>query len=208
VPRPAFRLLLITDRKLARRPLPELVGAAVSAAPPGWVAIQLREKDLDTIAQVELARALLPICRARAAPLLVNERIDLALTLGLDGVHLPQASLKADVARQLLGQDQIIGVSCHSVEEVREAQRRGADCATFGPLFDTPSKREFGPPLGLGKLVEATELGLPLYGLGGITALTAPAVRESGAFGVAAIGAWLQSTEEAVSVAVRALLGA
>jgi thiamine-phosphate pyrophosphorylase len=88
---PAFRLLLITDRKLAGRPLPEVVQEALSAVAPGSVAIQLREKDLDTRPLLDLASALLPLCRARNAPLLVNDRIDIALALGLDGVHLPHA---------------------------------------------------------------------------------------------------------------------
>jgi thiamine-phosphate pyrophosphorylase len=206
VPRPEFRLLLITDRKLAKRPFAELVEAALCAAPPGTLAIQLREKDLDARAVSELAGALLPICRARQAPLVVNDRIDVALALDLDGVHLPRASFKADDARRLLGPAKLIGVSCHSVAEVRDARDRGADYATFGPLFDTPSKREFGPPVGLKRLREAAQAGLPLFGLGGVNVGNRQQVLESGALGLAAIGAWLQSAEE-VETAVRALVG-
>jgi thiamine-phosphate pyrophosphorylase len=204
---PAFRLLLITDRKRSAAPLPQMVEAALSSVPPGAVAIQLREKDLDARPLLELARGLQPICRAHQAPLLVNDRIDVALALDLDGVHLPQVSFKADDARGLLGPTKLIGVSCHSIAEVRDAIQRGANYATFGPLFETPSKRDFGPPLGLERLGEAAQAALPLYGLGGVTAINASEVRRSGAFGVAAIGAWLDGMKELLPSTVKALLG-
>jgi len=206
---PAFRLLLITDRKLAGRPLPEVVQEALSAVAPGSVAIQLREKDLDTRPLLDLASALLPLCRARNAPLLVNDRIDIALALGLDGVHLPHASFKANDARRQLGPEKLVGVSCHSVAEVQDAKARRASYATFGPLFDTPSKRAFGPPVGLEELGRASAVGLPLYGLGGVTSVTALQVRQHGAVGVAAIGAWLgaQDTGGAVQRLIATLPG-
>jgi len=207
VPPPAFRLLLVTDRKLARRPLPELVETALASAAPGLIAVQLREKDLEARALAELARALVPVCRARGAPLLVNDRLDVALAVGAGGVHLPQASFKADDARRLLGPDKLVGVSCHSIEEVRDAKGCGAGYATFGPVFDTPSKRRFGPPVGLERLREAARLSLPLYGLGGVGVDNAGEVLEGGAAGVAAIGAWVGSSAEALPGVVRALLG-
>ncbi len=137
----------------------------------------------------------------------MNDRLDIALALGLDGVHLPQASFKADDARRLLGPRRLIGVSCHSLAEVQEAKERGADYATFGPLFDTPSKREFGPPVGLGLLGRAVSLELPLYGLGGVTSFNAAQVKRHGAHGVAVIGAWLNGTEKSLANAVTALVG-
>ena len=191
-------------------PLLQIAEAALSSVPPGSVAIQLREKHLEARELVELARALLPICRARRAQLLVNDRIDIALALDLDGVHLPQASFKADDARRLLGSEKLIGVSCHSSEEVRNAVQCSADYATFGPIFDTPSKREFGPPVGLEVLrgaSEATEL--PLYGLRGITEDNAQTVVGNGAVGIAVMGAWLagQNAREAVQRLLAALPG-
>jgi thiamine-phosphate pyrophosphorylase len=184
-------LLLITDRKLCPLSLVECVAGALAVAPPGSVAVQLREKDLDARALRDLAKALLPLCRARGARLLVNDRIDVALALDLDGVHLPQASFAAAAARRLLGPSRLVGVSCHSPAEVQAACAGGASYATLGPIFDTPSKRAFGSPVGLELLREASALGLPLFGLGGIVAGNAREVLRQGAVGLAVIGAWL-----------------
>jgi len=187
----SFRLLLITDRQRSALPLAQMVEAALASVPPGSAAVQLREKDLEARALFQLAAELLPVCRAHRAPLLINDRIDIALALDLDGVHLPQASFRADEARQLLGPSKLVGVSCHSTDEVAQARQLGADYATFGPIFDTPSKREFGPPVGLEALREASTLGLPLFGLGGVTRANAAEVMRERASGVAVIGAWL-----------------
>jgi thiamine-phosphate pyrophosphorylase len=183
-----FSLLLITDRRNSVVPLPAAVEAALATVPPGVAAVQLREKDLGGRALAELARVLLPLCRARQAPLIVNDRADVALALGLDGVHLARTSIDPVDARKLLGPASLIGVSCHSTAEVAAACG-SADYATLGPLFDTPSKREYGPPLGPEVLAEARPLALPLYALGGITPARVEAVRE--AHGLAAIGAAL-----------------
>jgi thiamine-phosphate pyrophosphorylase len=158
-----FSLLLITDRRNSVVPLPAAVEAALATVPPGVAAVQLREKDLGGRALAELA-------------------------LGLDGVHLARTSIDPVDARKLLGPASLIGVSCHSTAEVAAACG-SADYATLGPLFDTPSKREYGPPLGPEVLAEARPLALPLYALGGITPARVEAVRE--AHGLAAIGAAL-----------------
>ena len=185
---PSFGLLFITDRRRASLPLAEAVRAALAAIPPGAAAVLLREKDLEGRALAELGRTLLPICRARAAPLLVSDRTDLALALGLDGVQLAQTSFSAAEARRILGPAALIGVSCHSLAELKAALD-GATHATFGPLFETPSKAAFGPPLGPLALGDAARLGLPLYALGGITPERVPLL--GAAHGVAAIGAAL-----------------
>lgn len=196
---------LITDRRLA----PDLAGradAALAGIAPGRVAVQLREKDLGGRDLLALARALAAVCHARGQLLLVNDRADVAVAAGADGVHLPAAGIPAAEARRLLGPDALVGVSCHSLEDVRRAREGGAGYATFGPIHDTPSKRPYGPPLGVEALRAAAALGLPLVALGGMDALRAPEAFAAGAAGVAVIRAWLAGADPAA--AVRALLAA
>jgi len=195
---------LITDRRLA----PDLAAraaAALDGLPPGTCAVHLREKDLGGRALLDLARALAAVCRARGQRLLVNDRLDVALAAGADGVHLPSAGVPPADARRLLGSGALVGVSCHSVEDVRRARDGGASFATLSPLFDTPSKRAHGPPLGLEPLRAGAALGLPLVALGGITPERAAEARAAGAAGVAAIRAWLAAADPAA--AVRSLAG-
>jgi len=132
--------------------------------------------------------------------LVVNDRIDVALAAGADGVHLPSAGISPAEARALLGEGRLIGVSCHSSLDVARALEGGADFATFGPIFDTPSKRAYGPPVGLARLAEAARLGLPLLGLGGVDLSNAASVVEAGACGLAAIRAWLEADDPAAVV--------
>ncbi len=191
---------LITDRRLAPD-LPARVAAALAGAPPGAVAIHLREKDLGGAALLALARALLPICRARGALLLVNDRLDVALAAGAGGVHLPAAGVPPAEARRLLGPGALLGVSCHSAAEVVRAREGGAGFATLSPIWATPSKRADGPPLGLGVLAAAARLGLPLVALGGVEPENAAQAVAAGAAGVAAIRAWLTGPDPAAAVA-------
>lgn len=199
------RVHLITDRRLVAD-LAAAAKRALAGLPPGSVALHLREKDLGGAALLALARSLRPVCRAAGQLLLVNDRLDVALAAEADGAHLPSAGIPPAEARRLLGPGRLLGVSCHGDAEVARARDGGADFATFGPIFDTPSKRALGSPVGLEALRRAAALGLPLVGLGGVEAVNAAAVREAGAAGVAAIRAWLASPDPAA--AVRALLGA
>ncbi|HZZ83499.1 MAG TPA: thiamine phosphate synthase [Anaeromyxobacteraceae bacterium] len=196
---------LITDRRLAAD-LPAAARRALGGLPPGAVAIHLREKDLGGAALLRLARALVEACHASGQLLLVNDRVDVALAAGADGVHLPSRGIAPAEARRLLGAAALVGVSCHSADDVRRARDGGADYATFGPVFDTPSKRRYGPPVGLEALAAAARLGLPLVGLGGIGPLDAPQVFAGGACGVAAIRSWLDAPDPAA--AVQSLLSA
>jgi thiamine-phosphate pyrophosphorylase len=199
-----FRILLVTDRHQTRqRSLPAVLEEAVAG---GIAAVHLRERDLSTRDLAILARDIHTCTRRHGARLIINDRIDLALALDLDGVHLRADSLPATVARRLLGPHRLIGVSTHSLADVRRANEEGADYVVFGPIFDTPSKRAFGPPLGLDALAEACEASrLPVLAIGGITHERIEPVRRSGAAGAAVIGAILARDD--VTAAARELCG-
>jgi thiamine-phosphate pyrophosphorylase len=196
---------LITDRRLAPD-LPARVAAALRGLPPRTAAVHLREKDLGGRELLALALAVGKACADAGQLLIVNDRLDVAILVGADGVHLPSAGIPVADARALLGPARLIGRSCHARAEVEAARAAGADFATYSPIFDTPSKRPFGPPVGVDALREAAGAGLPLVALGGITPENAPRVRAAGAEGVAAIRAWLVGDDPAR--AVRALVGA
>jgi thiamine-phosphate pyrophosphorylase len=199
--KPQFRLYLITDRNLAAASggLIAAVEAALEGAaevgPPGSIAVQLREKDLEARELYELATALKRSCAKFGAPLIVNDRMDVALAANADGAHLASTSFAVADARTLLGPSRLIGVSTHLVEEVITAATDGADFVVFGPVYDPLSKGAYARAKGLTALTDAVKAadGMPLYALGGINqsrvteiAALAPGSRPSG---VAAIGA-------------------
>jgi len=196
---------LVTD-DAAGAEIPALVERALAGLPARTVAIQLRAKGAEGRELLRLARALREVTARTGQLLLVNDRLDVARLAGADGVHLPSAGVPPAEARRFLGPGALLGASCHSRAEVERALGSGADFATFGPIFDTPSKRAYGPPVGLERLLEAASLGLPLLGLGGVDAGNATAVVRAGAYGVAAIRAWLAAADPAA--AVRALVAA
>lgn len=179
--------------------------SALLSLPPASAVVHVRAKDLDGGALLALARSVGGICRAAGQLFVVNDRLDVALASGADGVHLPVAAVAPADARRLLGAA-LVGVSCHSADEVRRARDGGADYATFGPVFDTPSKRAYGPPVGVAALAGAASLGLPLVGLGGVGVENAAAVMAAGAHGIAAIRAWLDTPDPGPAAA--ALLAA
>ncbi|HMF57736.1 MAG TPA: thiamine phosphate synthase [Pyrinomonadaceae bacterium] len=163
-----------------------LVEAAVQA---GISLIQLREKNLNAGTLFELTRRAAAITKDSASHLLVNDRADIALAAGADGVQLTVNSLPADSIRRSFGEQFLIGVSTHSLDEAHRASNLGADFAVFGPVFDTPSKRAYGEPLGLYRLREAAQAlaPFPLLAIGGITLENLYTTLRAGAKGVAAI---------------------
>jgi thiamine-phosphate pyrophosphorylase len=164
----------------------KLVEAAVAAQIP---LLQLREKDLNASVLYQLTIRAAGITRGSATRLLVNDRSDIARDAGADGVQLTSGSLKADVIRAMYGSDLLIGVSCHSFAEARAAHDAGGDFIVFGPLFDTPSKREFGKAFGVESLRAVTaDLGdFPVVAIGGISLDNADECFQAGATGIAAI---------------------
>ncbi len=185
-----FSLYLVTDRKqTSGRPLLEVVEECLDA---GVRAVQLREKDLSTRELFTLAETLRELTRKYHAALFINDRIDVALALETEGVHLPGHSFPAESARKLVGPEMLIGASVHTVAEAKEAEGGGVDFVVFGPIFDTPSKRPYGPPQGVEPLRTVRQaVSLPLFAIGGITPGRVRAIKEAGADGVAAISALL-----------------
>jgi thiamine-phosphate pyrophosphorylase len=182
----ALELCYITDRRaLEPKPLLPWVQEAVRA---GVDLVQIREKDLPTRDLLELVRAAVDAARGTATRLVVNDRLDVALAAGAAGVHLGTQSLPARVVRELVPRHFLVGVSCHSLEEARGAEAGGADYLVLGPIFETPSKLPYGPPLSLAKLREVTaQVKMPVLALGGITVERVRACLEAGAAGIAGI---------------------
>lgn len=186
-----FRLYLVTDRQqTAGRPLVSVVGRAVSA---GVRAVQLRERDLPIRELLSLA---LDLQRELSEmQLFINDRVDLAVALGCRGAHLRESSLPAPVVRALLRPSQLLGLSVHSIQDAVAAERHGADFVVLGPIYDTPSKREYGAPLGLQVLEQAARaVNIPIFAIGGMTASRTREVRQAGAFGVAVLSSILSAS--------------
>lgn len=189
-----FRLLLVTDRRQTNgRPLVPLLQRVLTAAAP---AIQLRERDLSARELVALAREVQALTASHRSQLLINDRIDVALALEGVGVHLRSNSLPVPVARQMLGAQRLLGISVHAVEEAVQAESQGVDYIVLGPIYETPSKQMFGPPLGIHTIEKACKLvRVPIIGIGGVTAARAREMRRAGAFGAAVITAILSATD-------------
>ncbi|MGH7382588.1 MAG: thiamine phosphate synthase [Candidatus Methylomirabilales bacterium] len=196
-------LYVITDRTQTQgRSLEEVVGACIQG---GARVFQLREKDLEARELTALAERLLRLITPAGGLLLINDRVDVALAVRANGAHLSQRGLPPAVARRLLGPTRLLGVSCHSLAEAEEAQQGGADFIVLGPIFYTPSKALYGPPLGLALLREVRpRIRMPVFAIGGITAANRPQVLAAGADGIAVISAVMAGPD--VSTAVRALL--
>ena len=190
--------MLVTDRHAsAGRDLIAVVAAALDAGLP---AVQLRDKDIPGGPLFALAERLRAATARTGALLFVNDRVDVALAVGADGVHLGGGSMPAEVARRLLGADALIGVSTHAPGEVPA----DADLAFFGPVYATPSKAGAQGEARLADAVRAA--AIPVLAIGGVTAARVPAVRTAGAAGAAVIRAILADTDPAA--ATRALLAA
>ncbi|CAO4176444.1 thiamine phosphate synthase [Methylorubrum populi] len=188
------RLLLVTERHGAARPLAATVAEAVAG---GVRFVWLRDRDLDNVARRELARELLDILRPVGGHLVIGGDAELAAEAGAPGVHLPGSAGTDGIraARERLGATALIGVSTHSVAEIAAAEKAGADYATLSPIFLTPSKPGYGPALGLEALRAASVLRLPVFGLGGIAAEEAAACRAAGAAGIAVMGGVMRASD-------------
>jgi thiamine-phosphate pyrophosphorylase len=194
----SFSLCLVTDRSQVTGTLGEAVEACLGA---GLKAVQLREKDLAARDLLSMARVLRESTRRHGAKLIVNDRADVALGAGADGVQRAGTSLPVSALRAISPPGFLIGASVHSVAEARAAEPEGADFLFFGPVYDTPSKRPYGPPQGLSALERVTSaVRLPVLAVGGVTPARVAEVVRAGASGVAVIAAILGATRPADAV--------
>lgn len=163
--------------------------AAVRLALKGGVkTVQLREKDLNTRELLKLAYKMRSLTNRYNAKLFINDRFDIALAVGADGVHLTQNGIPVHAVRDTVKKKLMIGVSTHSLKEAKEAEKGGADFITLGPVYRTPSKLKYGAPLGLETLRKvSSRIKVPVFALGGIKGNNVSDVRAAGAFGVAMI---------------------
>lgn len=159
----------------------------------GATLVQLRDKHMPALQFYEAAKAALEVARERGMQLIVNDRVDIALAVGADGVHLGQDDLPPEAARRLLGDDAIIGYSTHSISQILEAAKLPVDYLAIGPIFPTSTKENPDPVVGLEglRLVREAIGARPLVAIGGITQANAEAVIEAGADSAAMIrGLW------------------
>ncbi len=183
---PSFQLSYITDRRSLRRS--SLESFLCETIQAGVDLIQIREKDLSTREQISLAEQAVSCASGSASRIVVNDRLDVALSVGAAGVHLGHHSMPTRAVRAIAPPGFLIGVSCHSLEDAVAAESKGADYILFGPVFETPSKLPYGPPLGLQKLQEVTaRVKGPVLALGGITLERVKPCLEAGARGIAGI---------------------
>jgi thiamine-phosphate pyrophosphorylase len=187
-------LCYVTDRRaLESAPGTDpLLSAIRNAAAVGVDWIQIREKDLEARALAALVRLAMDGTRGTGAKILVNDRLDVAIAASAAGVHLGEMSLPVETVaqwRRSAGRMEFqLGVSCHSIEAAKAAERGGADYIFFGPVFSTPSKAAFGPPQEIVRLREVcAAVQVPVLAIGGVTLENAASCMEAGAAGVAAI---------------------
>ena len=184
-----FLLCYITDqRQLRSVSLAAVIRETVRA---GVDIVQVREKDLTSRELITLVEEALSATREPGmggARVVVNDRVDVALAGGADGAHLAAHSMPVQVVRRFVPRAFVIGVSCHSLAEAMAAESGGADYLVLGPVFQTPSKLGYGPPLGLDKLRNITSrIRIPVLALGGITVERIRPCLEAGASGIAGI---------------------
>lgn len=183
-----WSLYVITDRRVAgSRSLPDLVWAAIQG---GATVVQLREKEASTREMIRLGRSLHELTQKAGIPLIVNDRVDVALAIDAEGVHLGVDDMPVSIARRLLGPHRLIGFSPSTLDEARQAEREGADYLGIGDVYGTPSKPDAGPPIGIEGLTRFVQaVSIPVVAIGGIKADNAAAVIQAGAVGIAVISA-------------------
>ncbi|QGN07728.1 thiamine phosphate synthase [Halorhabdus sp. CBA1104] len=191
---------LVTQESLSgEQSTPAVVAAAIEG---GVDVVQLREKDVSARKRYEIGREVRALTREAGVPLLVNDRVDLALALDADGVHLGDADLPVPVARELLGEEATIGRSVSFVEDAKDAQAAGADYLGVGAIYATGSKDDIDDEeyaIGTDRLADiVAAVDIPVVGIGGVTSENAAEVIEAGAEGVAVITEITDGAEPAV----------
>ena len=200
-----YTLYLVTDAGLSLgRPLTHVVEAAVRG---GVTVVQYREKSAPTRRMIEEAREARQVCRAAGVPFIVNDRVDVALAVDADGVHVGQDDMPAYLARRMIGAGRILGVSAGNVQEAKKAVADGADYIGASPIFATPTKPDAPAPMGLEGLRHlVAAVSIPVVAIGGINARNAASIIAAGAAGVAVVSAVVAA--EDIEAAARAIHGA
>ena len=201
-----YSVYLVTDRRLANgRPTRAIVEAAIRG---GVSCVQLREKDCSTREFVDEARGLHPLLKQHRVPLIINDRLDIAMAIGAEGIHLGQEDMHILDARRLVGDTMIIGISAENLGDAIEAERQGADYIGISPVFSTPTKTDTAPPLGLAGIQRIREaVSIPLVGIGGINHHNARDIISAGADGVAVVSAIVSAgCPETAAAALRDLV--
>lgn len=192
-----WSLYVITDAQLARgRSHIEVVRAAIEG---DATLVQYRQKEGTTRRLVEEAQALRELTRQAGVPFIVNDRLDVALAVEADGVHVGQEDMPARLARMLMG-GRIVGVSATNLQEALQAEQDGADYLGVGPVFATPTKPDAAPPMGLEGLAEVCRaVSIPVVAIGGINEQNAAEVIAAGADGVAVVSAVVAASDVAAA---------
>lgn len=183
-----YSLYLVTDRILARgRSTSAIVQAAIRG---GVTCVQLREKECSTLEFIQQARDLKEYLKGQGIPLIINDRVDVALAVKADGVHLGQRDMPLPMAKAILGDSMIIGISAESLDDAVAAEKGGADYLGVSPIYATPTKNDTAPPLGLEGLRKIRQhVRIPLVGIGGLNRQNSADVIRNGADGVAVVSA-------------------
>ncbi|MCQ2959937.1 MAG: thiamine phosphate synthase [Bacteroidales bacterium] len=181
-----LKLYLVTDRPLSLgRDIAWIVEEAVKG---GVTMVQLREKDCDTREFLEVAQKLKSLLKPLGIPLLINDRIDIALAVDADGVHIGQSDMPYEIARKLLGPDKIIGLSVENMHDIEEANKLDVDYVGVSPIYSTATKTDTAQPFGLEGLRKAVALSVhPTVAIGGMNTKTAYDVIKTGTNGIAVV---------------------
>lgn len=187
-------LYLVTDRSLSLgRPLETVVEEAVRG---GVTMVQLREKDASTLDFYNLAMKLKSILKSYNVPLIINDRLDIALACDAGGLHIGQSDMPYSVARKLLGKDKIIGLSVESIQDAIDANNLDVDYIGISPVFGTQTKTDTAPTLGLEGIGEITRIsGHPSVGIGGINLTNAQDIIQAGADGISVVSAIMSAPD-------------
>lgn len=193
-----YSLYLVTDRSLARgRSTVDIVKRALQG---GVTCVQLREKSCSTLEFIEQALALKDVLKSSGVPLIINDRVDVALAVEADGVHLGQTDMPLAMAKKILGDAMIIGISAESLEDAVEAEKNGADYLGVSPIYATPTKTDTAAPLGLeGLRTIRNSVRLPLVGIGGLNRDNSAEAIRHGADGIAVVSAIVAADDPATA---------
>ena len=193
-----LRLYLVTDRNCCGSS--ELTDVVMQAVRGGVTMVQLREKNLSTREFIKEGLTLKKLLNASGVPLIINDRIDVALAVDADGVHIGQSDMPYETARKILGRDKIIGLSVEKMEDIAVANTLDVDYIGISPVFATPTKTDTAEPFGLDGLRKAVEISLhPTVAIGGMNMNTVADVMLTGTDGVAVVSAIMAADDPATA---------